>query len=82
MDAAPEATDELTRKVLSFSRSRALARDSGRYTAEDAAAAGFETAVVEDATRPIDTNGSLDAAYARMAAAGARRIAIADVIGR
>ena len=49
------------------------------WTAEDAAAAGFVTVVVEDVCRAIDLDGSLEAARARMAAAGvtfttARRI--------
>ncbi len=44
------------------------------WTAEDAAAAGFESVIIEDATRPIDTGGSLEAAWARMAAAGVKRM--------
>ena len=45
------------------------------FTALDARAAGFETIVVEDACRAIDADGSLRAAWARMDAAGVRRIA-------
>lgn len=44
------------------------------WTALDAAANGFETLVVEDLTRPIDTDGSLAQAYAEMDTAGVRRI--------
>ena len=44
------------------------------WTALDARKAGFEVAVVEDATRAIDLNGSLAAAWAQMGAAGVRRI--------
>jgi len=40
------------------------------WTAQDAAAAGFETVVVEDVCRAIDLDGSLDAARAAMRAAG------------
>ena len=45
------------------------------FSAVDARASGFETYVVEDACRAIDANGSLAAAWARMDAAGVRRIA-------
>ncbi len=48
------------------------------WTAEDAVEAGFEATVIEDATRAIDTNGSLEAAWARMAAADVQRTRIAD----
>ncbi|HVY50173.1 MAG TPA: nicotinamidase [Devosia sp.] len=44
------------------------------WTAEDAAAAGFESVIIEDATRPIDTGGSLEAAWARMTAVGVKRM--------
>lgn len=44
------------------------------WTALDAARAGFETIVVEDACRAIDLDGSLDRAWAEMAAAGIGRI--------
>ena len=44
------------------------------WTAQDAARAGFETFVVEDACRAIDLDGSLDGAWAEMAAAGIERV--------
>jgi nicotinamidase/pyrazinamidase len=49
------------------------------WTAVDAAAAGFDTYVIEDATRAIDTNGSLAAAWADMNAAGVKRIAAGEI---
>jgi nicotinamidase/pyrazinamidase len=49
------------------------------WTAEDAAAAGYETYVVEDLTRPIAANGSLEASHARMDAAGVRRIRLSEL---
>jgi len=48
------------------------------WTALDAAANGFEVMVIEDLTRPIDTEGSLAQAYAEMDRAGVRRIQSAD----
>lgn len=50
------------------------------WTAEDGIAAGFECVVIEDATRAIDANGSLAAAWARMNAAGVERAKLADFI--
>jgi nicotinamidase/pyrazinamidase len=47
------------------------------WTAQDAARAGFETVVVEDACRAIDLDGSLDRAWAEMAAAGIKRVSAA-----
>jgi nicotinamidase/pyrazinamidase len=44
------------------------------WTAQDARAHGFETIVIEDACRAIDTNNSLAAAMAAMDAAGVRRV--------
>ena len=44
------------------------------WTAMDAVKAGFKTAVIEDATRAIDLNGSLAAAWKRMQAKGVKRI--------
>jgi nicotinamidase/pyrazinamidase len=44
------------------------------WSAEDARASGFATTVIEDACRAIDLNGSLDAAWAKLAAAGVGRI--------
>jgi nicotinamidase/pyrazinamidase len=49
------------------------------WTAVDARAAGFETYVIEDASRGIDTNNSLDEAWRAMTAAGVRRISSADI---
>jgi nicotinamidase/pyrazinamidase len=49
------------------------------WTAMDARKAGFETYVVEDATRAIDLNGSLDAAWKQMAAKGVKRIQSGDI---
>ena len=48
------------------------------WTAMDARKAGFETYVVEDATRAIDLNGSLAAAWKQMAAAGVKRVQSTD----
>ena len=50
------------------------------WTAVDAAAAGFEVYVIEDACRAIDTNGSLAAAWNDMNAAGVRRIVAGDLV--
>ncbi|WP_374620358.1 bifunctional nicotinamidase/pyrazinamidase [Devosia sp.] len=50
------------------------------WTAVDAAAAGFETHVIEDACRAIDTGGSLAKAWADMHAAGVRRIVAGDIV--
>lgn len=49
------------------------------WTAVDARAAGIDTYVIEDASRAIDTNGSLDEAWRAMTAAGVRRITTEDV---
>jgi nicotinamidase/pyrazinamidase len=49
------------------------------WTALDAREAGFETYVVEDACRGIDTQGSLAKAWADMAKAGVKRIQSADI---
>ncbi len=49
------------------------------WTAQDAARAGFETVVVEDACRAIDLDGSLDRAWAEMMAAGIRRVSAASL---
>jgi nicotinamidase/pyrazinamidase len=43
------------------------------WTALDARAAGFDTTVIEDASRAIDLDGSLQRAWAEMAAAGVKR---------
>ena len=49
------------------------------WTAIDARNSGFETYVVEDACRGIDTQGSLEKAWADMLQAGVRRIISADL---
>ncbi len=49
------------------------------YTAVDARKAGFEVYVIEDATRAIDLNGSLAAAWKLMQAKGVKRIQSADI---
>jgi nicotinamidase/pyrazinamidase len=51
------------------------------YSALDARAAGFETFVIDDACRAIDAKGSLAAAWARMQAAGVRKIEAREVLG-
>ncbi len=49
------------------------------WTAMDARKAGFEVYVIEDATRAIDLNGSLAAAWKEMAAKGVKRIQSGEV---
>ena len=49
------------------------------WTALDARKAGFKASVIEDATRGIDLNGSLKAAWAQMAKAGVKRIQSSDI---
>jgi nicotinamidase/pyrazinamidase len=49
------------------------------WTAMDARKAGFDVYVVEDATRAIDLNGSLAAAWKQMTAKGVKRIQSADI---
>ncbi len=44
------------------------------WTAEDARHFGFEVTLIEDACRAIDLDGSLAAAWDRLAAAGVRRV--------
>lgn len=51
------------------------------WTAIDGAAAGFDVVVIEDATRAIDTNGSLARAWADMEEAGVRRIQSREILG-
>ena len=50
------------------------------WTAMDARKVGFEAYVIEDATRAIDLNGSLAAAWKQMTAKGVKRIQSADVL--
>lgn len=49
------------------------------WTAMDARKEGFETYVIEDACRGIDTQGSLAAAWKAMAKAGVKRIQSSDL---
>ena len=49
------------------------------WTAMDARKAGFEVYVIEDATRAIDLNGSLAAAWKSMSAKGVKRIQSSDL---
>jgi nicotinamidase/pyrazinamidase len=51
------------------------------WTALDAAEAGFETCLIEDASRAIDTNGSLDRARQDLEAAGVRTIMSERIVG-
>lgn len=51
------------------------------WTAIDGAAGGFDVTVIEDATRAIDADGSLENAWADMEAAGVRRIQSRDILG-
>ncbi len=51
------------------------------WTALDGAAGGFDVTVIEDATRAIDANGSLEQAWAEMEAAGVSRIRSRDILG-
>ena len=50
------------------------------WTALDARDAGFDVWVVDDACRAIDLNGSLAAAWQRMAARGVRRVLSAQLL--
>ncbi|MEQ5838406.1 bifunctional nicotinamidase/pyrazinamidase [Paraburkholderia acidicola] len=50
------------------------------WSALDARAAGFDVALIEDASRAIDLNGSLDAAWRQLDAAGVARVQAADVL--
>jgi nicotinamidase/pyrazinamidase len=49
------------------------------WSAEDARNFGFTTSIIEDACRAIDLNGSLDAAWTRLAAAGVTRLTSKDL---
>jgi nicotinamidase/pyrazinamidase len=50
------------------------------WTAEDGVDAGFETVIIEDATRAIDADGSLAAAWKRMNAKGVGKAKIIDFL--
>src|SRR5690606_6865597 len=51
------------------------------WTAIDGAAGGFDVTVIEDATRAIDTDGSLQQAWADMKDAGVERIMSRQILG-
>ncbi|ODT71809.1 MAG: nicotinamidase [Pelagibacterium sp. SCN 63-23] len=51
------------------------------WTAIDGAVGGFNVTVIEDATRPIDSNGSLAKAWADMDEAGVQRIQSREILG-
>jgi nicotinamidase/pyrazinamidase len=51
------------------------------HSALDARAAGFDTFVIDDACRAIDSNGSLEAAWAKMNAAQVWRIQAREILG-
>ena len=50
------------------------------WTALDARKAGFEAAVIEDASRGIDLQGSMAKAWASMKTAGVKRIKSSDIL--
>ena len=51
------------------------------WTALDGAAGGFDVTVIEDATRAIDANGSLEKAWAHMEEAEVARIMSREILG-
>jgi nicotinamidase/pyrazinamidase len=51
------------------------------WTALDGAAGGFDVTVIEDATRAINANGSLENAWADLAEAGVERVMSRDILG-
>lgn len=51
------------------------------WTALDAAAGGFDVTVIEDATRAIDSNGSLQQAWQDMEEAGVERVQSREILG-
>lgn len=51
------------------------------WTALDGAAGGFDVAVIEDATRAIDSNGSLQKAWADLEEAGVTRAMSREILG-
>ena len=53
---------------------------SHAWSAVDARKFGFTTYVIEDATRAIDLNGSLAAAWKQMTEAGVKRIQSGDIV--
>lgn len=52
------------------------------WTALDARRAGFSAAVIEDASRAIDVDGSLARAWAEMKAIRVKRVQAADIVAR
>ena len=52
------------------------------WSALDATQFGFECYVIEDACRAIDLNGSLNAAWQQMQAAGVKRIHSSELLGK
>jgi nicotinamidase/pyrazinamidase len=52
------------------------------WTAIDARGAGFKCAVVEDACKAIDLDGSLEKAWAAMSSAGVKRVQSSAILGR
>lgn len=86
--AFTEADGKTTTGLASYLKSRKLQRVflAGlatdfcvAWSALDARKAGFETYVIEDGCRGIDTGGSLKQAWADMAKAGVKRINSADL---
>ncbi|MBO9588591.1 bifunctional nicotinamidase/pyrazinamidase [Devosia sp.] len=51
------------------------------WTALDGAAGGFDVAIIEDATRAIDANGSLEKAWADLKEAGVERMMSREILG-
>ncbi|MDV3252406.1 bifunctional nicotinamidase/pyrazinamidase [Devosia sp. BK] len=51
------------------------------WTALDGAAGGFDVTVIEDATRAIDSNGSLEKAWEDLKEAGVDRIMSREILG-
>ena len=51
------------------------------YSALDARLAGFDAFVIDDACRAIDVGGSLEAAWAKMNAAGVWRVQSREILG-
>ena len=83
-----EADGKTTTGLAGYLKARGVKRCSWRASpptsasrgrALDARKAGFETYVIEDACRGIDTQGSLAKAWADMAKAGVKRIQSGDI---
>ena len=51
------------------------------WTALDARACGFEAYLIEDASRPIDLDGSLEAAWLQLTDLGVERLMVDEVLG-